>query len=191
MPLQVDPKYAIDHPDELLSPSLVLFLPIVKRNIAKMLAMAGSAERLRPHVKTHKMPAMIRLQVERFGLSKFKCATIAEAEMIARVGTDLSARLDVVLAYPLVGPNVRRFARLVAAYPGTTFRATVDSEDAVEALDGTLGALGQTASALVDLDVGMGRTGIAEVEDAAALLLDMTPPQSHRGRLSRLRWTYS
>ncbi|MFY8152388.1 MAG: ATP-binding cassette domain-containing protein, partial [Hyphomicrobiales bacterium] len=50
--------------------------------IAEMLRIAGGPERLRPHLKTHKLPELIRRQVE-LGITKFKCATIAEAEMAA------------------------------------------------------------------------------------------------------------
>ena len=50
------------------------------------------------------------------GIRKQKCATIAEAEMVAAAGGT-----DVLLSYPLAGPNLKRFARLVRRYPGTTF----------------------------------------------------------------------
>lgn len=170
MPLEIDRKYEIEDCDAIPSPSLVVYLPIVKRNIAKMVAMAGSVARLRPHAKTHKMPALVKIQVESFGITKFKCATIAEAEMIAQVGESLRTSLDVLLAYPLVGPNVGRFAKLVAAYPRATLRATVDHRVGVEELNRALADEGQSASALVDLDVGMGRTGVGDVEEAAALL---------------------
>ena len=85
-----------------------------------MLEMARGADRLRPHVKTHKMAEVVRL-TEGLGIRKHKCATIAEAEMLAATGG-----ADVLLAYPLVGPNVARLARLMRAYPQTTFRTLVD-----------------------------------------------------------------
>ena len=50
--------YQIDDPSELLSPSLVIFRDLVQKNLEMMIAMAGSASRLRPHAKTHKMPAV-------------------------------------------------------------------------------------------------------------------------------------
>ena len=84
----------------MLSPSLVIFRAEVRRNLESMIAMAGGADRLRPHVKTHKMPDLVRL-AESMGIHKHKCATIAEAEMIAAAGGT-----DVLLAYPVVGPNL-------------------------------------------------------------------------------------
>ncbi|MEJ2162343.1 MAG: hypothetical protein P8X60_03230 [Robiginitalea sp.] len=78
-----------------------------------MLRLAGSADRLRPHIKTHKMAEIIRMQLER-GIHKFKCATLAEAELLARC----KAR-DVLLAYPLTGPGPGRLADLQKKYPET------------------------------------------------------------------------
>jgi D-serine deaminase-like pyridoxal phosphate-dependent protein len=147
-------------PSELFSPALVIDRGFVRRNIASMIAVAGGAHRLRPHVKTHKMPSMVRL-VEESGITKHKCATIAEAEMIASAGGR-----DVLLAYPIVGPNVGRLAKLTQRYPETTFRVVVDDRDATRALaQGIKGPL----HVLLDLDVGMGRTGIAPGDPAVEL----------------------
>src|SRR4051794_12677210 len=112
-----DARYALDDPGPLPSPALLIFRAHVRRNLATMIEMAGGADRLRPHVKTHKMPGLIRLATAA-GITKHKCATIAEAEMIARAGG-----ADVLVAYPLVGPNVERFHKLRDAYPATIFRA--------------------------------------------------------------------
>src|SRR4051812_32147882 len=99
--------YLIDDPSALLSPSLVIFRDLVRKNLTAMVDLARGADRLRPHVKTHKMAAIVRMS-EQEGIHKHKCATIAEGEMVAGAGGK-----DVLLAYPLVGPNVDRFARLV------------------------------------------------------------------------------
>jgi D-serine deaminase-like pyridoxal phosphate-dependent protein len=159
----IDDRYPIDDPSELLSPSLVIFRPLVRKNLESMIALARGAERLRPHVKTHKMPALIRL-AEEMGVRKHKCATIAEAEMVAQAGGT-----DVLLAYPVVGPNVARLAKLVAAFPATTFRATVDNPDAARALSDAMRGVDRPLPVLVDLEIGMGRTGIEPGEAAAAL----------------------
>jgi len=159
----MDCRYAIDDPSLLLSPSLVIFRDLVRKNLAEMIAMARGPDRLRPHVKTHKMAAIVRMAGET-GISKHKCATIAEAEMVAASGGT-----DVLLAYPLVGPNLVRFARLIRAYPGTTFRALVDHPDSARALSEAVQDLDRPVPVLVDLEVGMGRTGIDPGEPAAAL----------------------
>jgi D-threonine aldolase len=136
-----------------------------------MIAMARGADRLRPHVKTHKMAELIRL-AESMGIRKHKCATLAEAEMIAAAGGS-----DVLVSYPLIGPNLKRFAHLVRGYRNTIFRATVDHPDSARALSEALSGLERPVSVLLDIDVGMGRTGIDPGEDAAELyaLVDRLP----------------
>ena len=159
----IDDRYPIHRPEALLSPSLLIFVEKVRRNVDAMIAMAGSADRLRPHVKTHKMPAMIRM-LEAKGIRKHKVATIAEAEMVAEAGGT-----DVLIAYPIVGPNLARFAKLVASFPATTFRATVDHPGSAKGLSGALRGSIRPTPVLVDLEIGMGRTGIAPGDEAAEL----------------------
>ena len=77
--------FAVSNSAEVPSPSLLVYPERVEENLRRMLAAVGEPERLRPHMKTHKMPELIRLQVAR-GISKFKCATVAEAEMTAASG---------------------------------------------------------------------------------------------------------
>jgi D-serine deaminase-like pyridoxal phosphate-dependent protein len=159
----MDPRYRIDDPSTLLSPSLVIFRDLVLQNIDTMIAMAGSTDRLRPHVKTHKMPAVIKL-LESKGIRKHKCATIAEAEMVAQAGGR-----DILLAYELVGPNIARLAKLARAYPSVTFRTLVDHPGSARALSAGLAGVPRPIGVLLDLEVGMGRTGI-DLGDSAAEL---------------------
>jgi D-serine deaminase-like pyridoxal phosphate-dependent protein len=167
----IDPRFPVHHPEDLLSPSLLIFRAIVRENLGAMIAMAGGPDRLRPHVKTHKMPALIHL-AESMGIRKHKCATIAEAEMVAASGGH-----DVLIGYPILGPNLARLAKLIPAYPSTTFRATVDHPEAARALSAVAVHLEGPLAVLVDLDVGMGRTGIAPGDEAADLygLVDALP----------------
>ena len=159
----IDPRYPINHPEDLLSPSLLIFREVVGRNIDAMIAMARGADRLRPHVKTHKMPAAHQW-LESLGIHKHKCATIAEAEMVAAAGGS-----DVLIGYPIVGPNLGRFARLVETYPKTIFRATVDHPEPALALSHALRRGRTQTPVLIDLEIGMGRTGIVPGDRAEAL----------------------
>jgi D-serine deaminase-like pyridoxal phosphate-dependent protein len=167
----VDQRYALRDPSELLSPGLLIYRSLVRRNLRDMIAMARGAERLRPHVKTHKMAEIVRL-AESLGIRRHKCATIAEAEMAAAAGGT-----DVLLSYPLTGPNLKRFAHLVRGYRGTTFRATVDHPDSARALSAAAEGLERPVPVLVDLEIGMGRTGIDPGDSAAELyaLVDRLP----------------
>ncbi|MFO0956619.1 MAG: D-TA family PLP-dependent enzyme [Isosphaeraceae bacterium] len=153
----------LDSPAKIPTPALLIDRARVRRNLERMIEMAGGTDRLRPHVKTHKMPAVVRLSAT-FGISRYKVATIAEAEMVASAGGN-----DVLLAYPMVGPNIARMARLLKAYPSTTFRAVVDDPSMLEALSEAVREGGRALPVLIDLDVGMGRTGIAPGEAAEAL----------------------
>jgi D-serine deaminase-like pyridoxal phosphate-dependent protein len=163
--------FRVNDTTDLLSPSLVVDRGLVARNLDTMVSVARDPARLRPHVKTHKMPAIVRI-CEARGVNRHKCATIAEAEMTAEAGGT-----DVMLAYPLVGPNVARLAALVRTFPGTTFRATVDEPAAARALSEAMQGLGRPLPVMVDLDVGMGRTGIAPGDGAVELyeLIDRLP----------------
>jgi D-serine deaminase-like pyridoxal phosphate-dependent protein len=98
------------------------------------------------------MPAVMRLQLEA-GITKFKCATLAEAEMAAECGAP-----DVLLAYQPVGPNVERVARLRGAFPATSFAVLVDCADVLEALSRRFAQ--NPLRVFLDVDCGMGRTGI-------------------------------
>lgn len=155
--------YRIANEADVPSPALLLYPDRIEKNLHLMIDRAGGADRLRPHVKTHKMPQIVSLALAR-GITKFKAATIAEAEMAAAAGA-----ADVLLAYPVVGPNAGRLAALVRAYPRTLFRTLADSKAGVEMLSRAAVSAGVTIDVLLDVNVGMDRTGIAPGEEAAAL----------------------
>jgi D-serine deaminase-like pyridoxal phosphate-dependent protein len=155
--------YAIEDTSAIFSPALLFYKDLIRKNIARAVEMAGSPERLRPHVKTHKTREIVQLECQA-GITKQKCATLAEAEMIAGCGVD-----DILLAYNLVGPNCQRMARLAAAFPRCRFSVLADHPLAVQELSRILSKAGQRVEVLLDIDVGQHRTGIAP--DAGALAL--------------------
>src|SRR5437667_192164 len=128
-----------------------------------MIRIAGGVAHLRPHMKTHKMPELIRRQLER-GITRFKCATIAEAEMTAAAGAE-----DVLLAYQPVGPNVERFLALAAQFPSVRFSCTVDNPGSARLLSDAAARSAARLEVLVDLDIGQHRTGIAPGSGAVEL----------------------
>jgi len=159
----MDPRYAIRDTSSIFSPALIFYKDIIRHNIRRMVERAGGAARLRPHCKTHKTREIVRLQLEA-GVAKHKCATIAEAEMLADVGVP-----DVLLAYPIVGPNCARLAQLVRRYPKTKLSTLADHEAGIRQLSEALAPTGQRVPILLDIDVGQHRTGIAPGEAAIAL----------------------
>jgi D-serine deaminase-like pyridoxal phosphate-dependent protein len=147
--------YTVDNAADVPSPALLVYPDRVEQNLRRMVEIAGDAGRLRPHVKTNKLREVVRMHLDA-GITKFKCATIAEAEMSAAAGAP-----DMLLAYQPVGPNVGRFVRLAQAFPTTRFSAVVDDTSVAQALSEAAVAAGITLDLFVDLDGGMHRTGIA------------------------------
>ncbi len=161
----------VQNEDRVASPALILHWESVEENLRRMIAIAGDPARLRPHVKTHKLPQIVARQVA-LGITKCKAATIAEAEMSAAAGAQ-----DVLLAASLVGPAIGRFLALQMAFPQVVFSALADDEGAVQALSGAAVAAGQQVTVLLDLDVGQGRTGVQpdEAADSFYHLMDALP----------------
>jgi D-serine deaminase-like pyridoxal phosphate-dependent protein len=148
------------------SPALLVYRDRVQENIRRMLAISAGPERLRPHIKTHKMREMIELQLAA-GINKFKCATIAEAELAASAGVS-----DLLIAYQPVGPAVRRLAELIMGFRRTKFSVLCDDEAAIDSLSRAVQATQQfngSLEVLLDIDVGQHRTGVAAGPDAAKL----------------------
>jgi D-serine deaminase-like pyridoxal phosphate-dependent protein len=148
-----DTDYHFAGEEDLDSPALVYHEDIIEENIDKAIAIAGEPDRLWPHVKTFKSSGLIRLLRAR-GIDRFKCATIAEAELCARCG----AR-QILIAYPLVGPAIGRFIELRRRYGGSVFWALGDDPAQLALLGAAAGD--QPIPFLADLNLGMNRTGVA------------------------------
>jgi D-threonine aldolase len=147
--------FQVTNAAEIPSPALLVFPARIEENIRRMIRTVGDAARLRPHMKTHKMPELIAMQ-RAMGIEKFKCATIAEAEMTAAAG----AR-EVLLAYQPVGPHIARFAQLIKKFPAVRFACLVDDTDAAARLSEGALAAGATFETWLDVDCGQHRTGVA------------------------------
>jgi D-serine deaminase-like pyridoxal phosphate-dependent protein len=155
--------YTIQNVDQLDTPALVVYPDRVRVNIRKGISMVGDAARLRPHVKTHKSAEVTQLMLEA-GISRFKCATIAEAEMLAIEGAP-----DVLLAYQPIGPKAARIATLIDRFPDTRFSCLIDNPGAATAMAAVFAGAGIIVPVWLDINVGMNRTGIAPDEGALQL----------------------
>lgn len=155
--------YKIDLENEVDSPALLVYPDRIQYNIELVKSMIGDCERLRPHVKTHKTKEITQMQLKA-GISKFKCATIGEADMLGD-----SKAPDVLLAYPLVEPKLQKFANLVKKYPQTRFSAIVDHIKAADNLSACAVKNKMRVNVFVDLNVGMNRTGVLPGEPALQL----------------------
>lgn len=146
------------------SPAYLIFRDRLLANLDSMIQVAKSADRLRPHCKTHKMSRIIELWAER-GVKKHKAATIAECEMCAAAGAE-----DVLLAYNPVGPNIDRLIGLAATFPNCRFSATCDDPRPLQLLSAAAATAGVTIGVWLDVNVGMQRTGITPETPGAAQL---------------------
>jgi D-serine deaminase-like pyridoxal phosphate-dependent protein len=145
------------------SPALLVFPSLVKKNIAEMIRMVGDVKRLRPHIKTHKTAEGIQLMMDA-GISKFKCATIAEAELLAMTGAK-----DVLLAHQPVGPRIERLKQLTIQFPHTQFSTITDHLNAAIRIGEVFEKHSQSIGIYIDINVGMNRTGITPDENALTL----------------------
>ena len=158
-----DKWYLIDNVREVSSPALIIYPDRIERNIRKMVEIAGNVDQLRPHVKTHKMPEIIRLQMK-YGINKFKCATISETEMVASCGA-----ADILLAIQPVGPNMERFFQLKQSFPGIKISCIADSEEVILKLSEMALKTGLITNVWLDINNGMNRTGIKPGQQAFSL----------------------
>lgn len=161
----MDNRYFFEGQENMISPQLVYYKEMIRDNVEQMIKLAGGAQRLWPHVKTHKMLELVKLQME-MGITKFKCATIAECEMCAMAGAE-----KVTLAYPLLGPNIQRFLLLQKTFPKTCFYGISDSTEQVKLMGEAAVAQGTEILLLMDVDMGQHRTGVA-IQDIEALYLE-------------------
>lgn len=155
--------YHLTNPDTIDSPALLVSPELVKYNIRETVQIGGLT-RLRPHVKTHKMRVVTDMLLAE-GITKFKCATLKEARMLAEAGA-----ADVLLAYPVVGPKATRLRQLTEQFPATRFGCLADSEAGARHLSDVFADASQPIDVWIDLNVGMGRTGISP-DDAPALAI--------------------
>jgi len=155
--------FTISNISEVDSPALVVFPDRIQKNIEILKSMLPDVKRLRPHVKTHKSAEVTKLLLQS-GFTQFKCATIAEAEMLGEAQAP-----DVLLAYQPVGPKAERLAQLVKQFSKTTFSCLVDNFDTANHLNEIFKKINHKLSVYVDLNIGMDRTGIKPGSDAETL----------------------
>ncbi|MFL5799660.1 MAG: alanine racemase [Actinomycetota bacterium] len=151
-----------EHIDSLPSPALVVDAARFEANVAAAESLAaGSGTFLRPHVKTHRCSGLALRQLG--GAARgVTCATVGEAEAMAAAGVD-----DVLVANEVVSPA--KLERLAALGGAALVSLAVDSADGVRRLSDAAAAAGTTVDVLVDVDVGLGRCGVATAADAVAL----------------------
>lgn len=155
--------YEIENADSVDSPCLAVYPQRVTENIRRLISMVDDVSRIRPHIKTHKTAEGIGMMMAA-GIRKFKCATIAEAELLGICGAP-----DVVLAYQPHGPKLLRFVKVIQAYPGTRYACLTDNIRSAESMSAVFQAAGIEVPVYIDINAGMNRSGIAPGEDVIRL----------------------
>lgn len=155
--------YEIKEAETMISPSLLVFPDRIEKNIQTMIAIAGGIESLRPHIKTHKIAEIIEMQLK-YGITKFKCATIAEADLLGTCGAK-----DILLAMQPSGIHINCFFELIAKFPNSEFSTIVDSEKIIKEIATIAKEKEVFVSLWLDINNGMNRTGILPNEQAVSL----------------------
>jgi D-serine deaminase-like pyridoxal phosphate-dependent protein len=155
---------------ELDTPALLVDRDLLDHNIDKMARhLRDRGVSWRPHAKAFKCPAIAHL-LRRAGAIGVTVAKVSEAEVMAAGGID-----DILIAHLVVGPS--KAARLAALQYQADVKVTVDHVDHVAPLGRAAIAEGTSIGVLVDVDLGMKRTGVATPEAALELarLVSTTP----------------
>ena len=148
---------------EIPTPAIVIDGPQVRRNLKRLADYARKRNvKLRPHTKTHKSTMIGRMQMDA-GATGLTVAKVGEAKVMAGVCG------DILMAYPAVDPL--RCGELAKLARDVIVRVGIDSTQAANALAAAAKAAGSEIGILVDLDVGLHRTGVQTARDALGLAM--------------------
>ena len=171
------------------TPSMIVDLDLMEANIKKLMdRILPTGVNVRPHLKTTKSAILAQKLVDA-GAKGGCVAKLSEAEVIAGAGFD-----DLLITCEIIGvPKVARLVELFRKYP--KIKIVIDSQIGASAINEALAASGidQPISCLLDLDVGLHRTGVAP-EKALALAqhvsnlghLKLIGVQGYEGHLQHL-----
>jgi D-serine deaminase-like pyridoxal phosphate-dependent protein len=148
---------------DLDTPALLVDLPRMERNIRRMAAFAGEAGvKLRPHVKTHKIPALAHLQLAT-GATGITVAKLGEAEVMADAGIT-----DILVCYPIVGGE--KLERLAHLARRARVSVALDSFEVADGLSRAARVHGVHFDVFVEVDSGLNRCGLPPGDAPVALL---------------------
>ncbi|MDW8356117.1 MAG: alanine racemase, partial [Bryobacterales bacterium] len=151
---------------DLDTPALLVDLDIMERNLRRAAEYAARhGLRLRPHTKTHKIPALGRRQLE-LGAAGLTVAKVGEAEVMLCAGGK-----DLLLAYPVVG--ARKLERLIKVARRTRLTVALDSLAVARPLSAAARAAGVEIGVLAEMDVGLGRVGVSPGQELAGLAREL------------------
>lgn len=140
--------------EQLDTPFVMIDLDIMERNIANMQQIASNAGiSLRPHIKTHKIPAIAHKQIKA-GAIGITAAKLDEAEVMAASGI-----ANILIAYPIVGE--RKTARLIRLSQQAPITVAVDSYEAAAGISQAATQANTRIPYVIEMDCGFGRAGVS------------------------------
>jgi D-serine deaminase-like pyridoxal phosphate-dependent protein len=161
---------------EIDTPALIVDLDVMERNLARVARYAAEhALRLRPHTKTHKSVLIGKRQLAG-GAAGLTVAKVSEAEVMVDAGPE-----DLLVAYPVIGHS--KLERLMRIAGKTNVTVALDSVFAARQLSDAARAARLEVGALAEVDVGLGRVGVAPGEELLHLAesLEKLPHLKLRG----------
>lgn len=170
-------NYQVVNANEIPTPALLVYKDAVAHNIKTIGEMLGGYARLRPHIKTHKMAQVAKMEMAA-GIDKFKCATPKEAAMLAALGAP-----DILISYHMVGANIGRVIDLKKMYPQVDLKIIADDAQNIQTVSDACVQAGIVLGVMLDLNTGMDRTG-APVGDPSVVLakqIDEAPGLTFEG----------
>jgi D-serine deaminase-like pyridoxal phosphate-dependent protein len=143
--------------EELDTPALTVDLDIMERNLRSLSDYSRKhGLKLRPHTKTHKIPAIAKMQIAS-GCSGITVAKVGEAEVMASAGLE-----DILIAYPVVGQS--KCERLAKLAQQRKITVSLDSIEVARSISEAATRAGSKVDILVEFDMGMRRCGVQTVE---------------------------
>ena len=164
---------------EIETPAVLIDLDIAEANIAAAQRQFDAmGVQFRPHIKTHKIPRLARLQL-REGAHGIAVQKLSEAEVFVAEGFD-----DILLCFNLLSPA--KIERLVVLSTQCHLTVVADNLETVQALSTGFAGSDQPLAVLVECDTGMGRCGVQTPQDAADLAhaIDQAPGLRFQGLLT-------
>jgi len=147
---------------ELDTPVVLIDLDRVEANLKRAQDYAdANGVKLRPHIKTHKLPQFARRQIE-LGAIGITCQKIGEAEVMVEAGIT-----DILLPYNILGEP--KLKRLLALARRAAIKVTADSTTSIDGYSRTFAGSGLTLPVLVECDTGGGRVGVQTPEEVLTL----------------------
>ena len=162
------------------TPQVLIDLNVVTRNIQRVQEhCANLGMRVRPHIKTHKLPVLACAQLDA-GAHGITCQKISEAEVMVDAGID-----NILISYNIIGrEKLRRLSELSAR---CSLTVVTDSLEVIAGLATEFVDINHSIAVLVELNSGMNRCGVSTIEEALGLarkITDFAPHLEFSGLMS-------